>query len=161
MSDRRIDYGYSDDETFDLVYDYWYSQYDRFEGEDDSWKYCIIKDKPCSLRSPTASPYGLEQVFEEMDEEEQWRKEAQSTTTDSNATTTIHTASISDVIGNKTPQGRIIAITCSRPKNWKYKCMPVLAPSWGFLHIPSKKYIKRIIPSELSSYRPGFGLIAE
>jgi len=26
MSDRRIDYGYSDDETFDLVYDYWYSQ---------------------------------------------------------------------------------------------------------------------------------------
>ena len=64
MYDRRIDEGYSDDETFEQVYEYWYSQYDLFEGEDDSWKYCIIKEKPW-----------LEQVFEEMDEEEQWRKE--------------------------------------------------------------------------------------
>ena len=34
MSDRRIDYGYSDDDTFEEVYEYWYSQYDLFEGED-------------------------------------------------------------------------------------------------------------------------------
>ena len=47
MSDRRIDYGYSDDETLEEVYDYWYSQYNLFEGEDPSFQYCIIKDKPC------------------------------------------------------------------------------------------------------------------
>jgi hypothetical protein len=114
MSDRRIDEGYSDDETFEEVYEYWYSQYDLFEGEDDSWKYCIIKDKPCSLRSPTASPYGLEQVFDEMDEEEEWKKESQLMTKDSNATATIHTASISDVIGNKAPQGRIMGFIAQR-----------------------------------------------
>jgi len=127
---RRIDYGYSDDETFEQVYEYWYSQYDLFEGEDDSWKYCIIKDKPW-----------LEQVFEEMDEEERWKKESQLMTKDNNATATIHTASISDVIGNKAPQGKIIAITRSRPKDWKYKCMPVLAPSWRLLKAYKAGYI--------------------
>jgi hypothetical protein len=128
--DRRIDEGYSDDETFEEVYEYWYSQYDRFEGEDDSWKYCIIKDKPW-----------LEQVFDEIDEEEQWRKEAQSTTTDSNSTATIHTASISDVIGNKAPQGRIIAITRSRPKDWKWECKPIFSPSWRLLKEYKNGYI--------------------
>ena len=139
MYDIRIDEGYSDDETFEQVYEHWYAQYDLFEGEDDSWKYCIIKEKPW-----------LEQVFDEIDEEEQWRKEAQSTTTESNATATIHTASISDlsavpaqagVIGNKAPQGRIIAITRSRPKDWRYKCMPVLAPSWHLLKAYKNHYI--------------------
>ncbi|MFQ6044151.1 MAG: hypothetical protein ACE5PV_25130, partial [Candidatus Poribacteria bacterium] len=43
------------------------------------------------------------------------------------------TASIYDVLSNKAPQGKIIAITRSRPKDWKYKCMPVLAPSWRLL----------------------------
>jgi hypothetical protein len=82
MYDRRRDEGYSDDETFEEVYEHWYSQYDLFEGEDDSWKYCIIKDKPCSRSlsrlhrgSPTTSSYGLEQVFDEIDEEERWKKE--------------------------------------------------------------------------------------
>jgi len=130
MYDRRIDYGYSDDETFEEVYDYWYSQYDRFEGEDDSWKYCIIKEKSW-----------LEQVFEEMDEEERWKKESQLMTKDSNAATTIHTASISDVLSNKAPQGKIIAFTRSRPKDWKYKCMPVLAPSWRLLKAYKNHYI--------------------
>ena len=130
MYDRRIDEGYSDSDTFEEVYDYWYAQYDRFEGEDDSWKYCIIKDKPW-----------LEQVFDEIDEEEQWRKEAQSTTTDSNATATIHTASISDVIGNKAPQGRIIAITRSRPKDWPFECKPIFAPSWRLLKAYKGGYI--------------------
>jgi uncharacterized protein YeaO (DUF488 family) len=122
--------GYSDSDTFEEVYDHWYAQYDLFEGEDDSWKYCIIKEKPW-----------LEQVFDEMDEEERWKKESQLMIKDSNATTTIHTASISDlsasaqagVIGNKAPQGRIIAITRSRPKDWKYECKPIFAPSWRLL----------------------------
>ena len=128
---RRIDYGYSDDETFEEVYEHWYSQYDLFEGEDDSWKYCIIKEKPW-----------LEQVFDEMDEEEEWKTASQATTTDGNAMATIHTASISDlsavpaqagVIGNKAPKGRIIAITRARPKDWKYECKPIFAPSWRLL----------------------------
>jgi uncharacterized protein YeaO (DUF488 family) len=120
--DRIRNEGYSDDETFEEVYDYWYSQYDRFEGEDPSWKYCNIKEKSW-----------LEQVFEEMDEEERWKKESQLITKDSNATATIHTASISDVIRNKAPQCRIIAITRSRPKDWRYECKPILAPSWRLL----------------------------
>ncbi|MBC8230149.1 hypothetical protein H8E77_11430 [bacterium] len=62
MSDRRIDYGYSDDETFEEVYEYWYAQYDLFEGEDDSWKYCIIKEKPCSLRSASKLRFSAETV---------------------------------------------------------------------------------------------------
>ena len=71
-------------------------------------------------------------------------------TTDSNATTTIHTASISDlsavpaqagVLRNKTPQGRIIAITRSRPNDWKYECKPIFAPSWRLLKEYKDGYI--------------------
>ena len=122
MYDRRIDEGYSDDETFEEVYEHWYAQYDYFEGEDPSWKYCNIKDKSW-----------LEQVFEEIDEEEQWKEASQPITIDRNATTTIHTASISDVLSNRTPQGRIIAITRSRPRDWRFECKPIFAPSWRLL----------------------------
>ena len=112
------------------MYEYWYSQYDLFEGEDDSWKYCIIKDKPW-----------LEQVFDEMDEEEEWKQASQDIAKDRNATSTIHMASISDVLSNKAPQGRIIAITRTRPNDWQYKCMPVLAPSWRLLKAYKDGYI--------------------
>ena len=138
MYDIRMDEGYGDD-TFEEVYEYWYSQYDQFEGEDASWKYCNIKEKSW-----------LEQLFEEIDEEERWKQESQLMTKDSNATTTIHTASISDlsavpaqagVLRNKTPQGRIIAITRSRPKDWKYECKPIFAPSWRLLKEYKDGYI--------------------
>ena len=76
-----------------------------------------------------------------MDEEERWKKESQLMTKDSNATATIHTASISDVIGNKAPQGRIIAITRSRPKDWRYECKPIFAPSWRLLQSYKGGYI--------------------
>ncbi len=124
-----MDEGYSDGDTFEEVYEYWYSQYVLFEGEDASWKYCNIKEKSW-----------LEQLFEEIDEEERWKQESQLMTKDSNGrvrshalATTIHTASISDVCSNQKPQGRIIAITRSRPKDWKYECKPIFAPSWRLL----------------------------
>ncbi len=122
MYDIRMDEGYSDGETFEEVYEYWYSQYVLFEGEDASWKYCNIKEKSW-----------LEQLFEEIDEEERWKQESQLMTKDSNATTTINTASISDMLRNKEPQGRIIAITRSRPNDWQYENKPIFAPSWRLL----------------------------
>lgn len=130
------------------MYEHWYAQYGLFEGEDDSWKYCNIKDKPW-----------LEQVFDEMDEEEEWKRASQATTTDSKATTRTHTASISDVIENNAPQGRIIAITRSRPKDWKYECKPIFSPSWRLLkeykggYITYQKFKERYLNEMRHLYR--------
>jgi len=66
----------------------------------------------------------LDKQFEEIDFEASCKV--------ATATSTISTASVEKVRLNK-PQGRIIAITRQRLKDWQYENKPIFAPSWRLL----------------------------
>jgi uncharacterized protein YeaO (DUF488 family) len=94
-----------------------------------------------------------------MDEEECWKQNSQLVIPDRNVTVMIHTASISDVLSNNAPQGRIIAITRSRPKDWRWECKPIFAPSWRLLksykggYINHEKFKRRYLNEMRHLYR--------